>query len=70
MIEMSTLSPDKLTANGAELYTYTCTENGHFDWRLPRFEEVTNFDTIWNQTVLNRWGDLINSRHCLLVRDL
>lgn len=83
MIETSTLSPDTLTAIMAELYAYTCTENGHYDWRIPTREEVNKFDGlnleglnppwIWRQLDVEQWSKVVNSEYalyCLLVRDV
>jgi hypothetical protein len=53
MIDQAPISPP-LMYDEAELYTYTCTHDNKYDWRMPTQDE-------WNRTVgMTGWYELLN----------
>jgi hypothetical protein len=51
MIEQAPISPP-LMYDEAELYTYTCTHDNKYDWRMPTQHE-------WNRTAgMRGWYDI------------
>ena len=47
MIELASLTENKMTYDEAILYCQFCNHNGHRDWRLPTRDEYGNNDKIW-----------------------